>query len=194
MQLSEEVKYILLRSARDAIKSLFENNIPPPSNSSHFQELSEKNTGAFVTLTLHNQLRGCIGYLEPTNQTLIDTIIQAAKHAAINDPRFPPLSTQELSDIKIEISILSPFSSIKDYKEIILGVHGLLLDEEGIRALLLPQVVTENNFTLQQFLSAICQKAGINTFSWQKRKLNLKVFTATVFSEMEKREEKYESA
>jgi AmmeMemoRadiSam system protein A len=194
MQLSEEVKKVLLLAARDAIKSLFGESNPPLTDYSHYPELSEKNIGAFVTLTMHNQLRGCIGYLEPTNQILIDTICEAAKHAAINDPRFHPLSARELPDIKIEISILSSFSPIKDYEEIELGVHGLLLDEDGIRALLLPQVVTENNFTLQQFLTAICQKAGIGSYSWQKRKLNLKVFTATVFSEMEKRKKKYESA
>jgi len=94
------------------------------------------------------------------NQTIFDTICEAAKHAAINDPRFHPLSAKELPIINIEISILSPFSQIKGYEEIKLGAHGLLLDEEGIRALLLPQVATENNFTLQQFLTAICQKQG----------------------------------
>ena len=143
---------------------------------------------------MHNQLRGCIGYLDSPNQSIFDTICEAAKHAAINDPRFHPLSERELPDINIEISILSPFSQIKEYEEIELGVHGLLLDEEGIRALLLPQVATENNFNLQQFLKAICQKAGIDSYSWQKRKLNLKVFTALVFSETEKRKESYESA
>jgi len=194
MQLSKEVKNILLRAARDAIKSLFGESIPPKIDYTRYPELSEKNTGAFVTLTMHNQLRGCIGYLDSPNQSIFDTICEAAKHAAINDPRFHPLSERELPDINIEISILSPFSQIKEYEEIELGVHGLLLDEEGIRALLLPQVATENNFNLQQFLKAICQKAGIDSYSWQKRKLNLKVFTALVFSETEKRKESYESA
>ena len=194
MQLSEEVKKILLLAARDAIKSLFDKSNPPKIDYTRYPELSETNTGAFVTLTMNDQLRGCIGYLESPNQTIFDTICEAAKHAAINDPRFHPLSAKELPIINIEISILSPFSQIKGYEEIKLGAHGLLLDEEGIRALLLPQVATENNFTLQQFLTAICQKAGIDSYSWQKRKLNLKVFTAAVFSEAEKRKKTYESA
>jgi AmmeMemoRadiSam system protein A len=143
---------------------------------------------------MHNELRGCIGYLEAPNQTIFDTICEAAKRAAFNDPRFHPLSARELPDINIEISILSPFYPIKDYEEIKIGLHGLLLDEEGIRALLLPQVATEHHFTLQQFLTAICQKAGIDSYTWQKRKLRLKVFTAIIFSEEAKRKETYDTA
>jgi len=194
MQLNEEVKNILLLSAREAIKSRFDKSNPPQNNYSQYPELSENNKGAFVTLTIHNELRGCIGYLEAPDQTLFDTICDAAKRAAFNDPRFHPLSERELPDINIEISILSPFYPIKDYEEIKIGLHGLLLDEEGIRALLLPQVATEHNFTLQQFLTAICQKAGIDSYTWQKRKLKLKVFTAIIFSEEAKRKETYDTA
>ena len=192
MQLSEEVKKILLLVARDAIKSHFGETTYPKIDYSQNPELSIKNTGAFVTLTINNELRGCIGFLEAPNKKLIDTITEAAKRAAFNDPRFRPLSNRELNNIKIEISILSPFSPIKSYDEIKLGIHGLLLDEEDTRALLLPQVATEHNFTLHDFLSAICQKGGIDSNTWQKRNLNLKIFTATVFSEKEKRNETYE--
>jgi len=194
MQLNEEVKNILLLSAREAIKSRFDKSNPPQNNYSQYPELSEKNKGAFVTLTMHNELRGCIGYLEAPDQTLFDTICDAAKRAAFNDPRFHPLSARELQDINIEISILSPFYPIKDYEEIKIGLHGLLLDEEGIRALLLPQVATEHHFTLQQFLTAICQKAGIDSYTWQKRKLRLKVFTAIIFSEEGERKKTYDTA
>jgi uncharacterized protein len=194
MQLSEEVKKILLLAARETIKSHFDKNNPPQIYYSQYPELSEKNKGAFVTLSKHNVLRGCIGYLEAPDQTLFDTICEAAKRAAFNDPRFHPMLAGELRDINIEISILSPFHPINDYEEIKIGLHGLLLDEKGIRALLLPQVATEHNFTLQQFLTAICQKAGIDSYSWQKRKLKLKVFTAIIFSEARKRKESYDSA
>jgi hypothetical protein len=193
MQLSEGAKRILLQIARDAIKSHFSGTTYPKIGNSQYPELSVQNTGAFVTLTMNNELRGCIGFLDAPNQRLIDTIFEAARRAAFNDPRFRPLSLQELSDTKIEISILSSFTPIKNYDEIKLGIHGLLLDEEGTRALLLPQVATEYNFTLQQFLTAICQKGGLDSNSWQKRNLKLKVFTATVFSETEKRNEPYET-
>jgi AmmeMemoRadiSam system protein A len=193
MQLSEEVQEILLQVARNAIKSHFSESTFPKIDYSKYPEFLIKNTGAFVTLTIHNELRGCIGFLEAPNKRLIDTICEAAKRAAFNDPRFHPLSIKELPDIKIEISILSTFLPIKSYDEIKLGIHGLLLDEENTRALLLPQVATEYNFTLQQFLTAICQKGGIDSNTWQKRNLNLKVFTATVFSETAKRNVTYEA-
>jgi AmmeMemoRadiSam system protein A len=194
MQLSEEEKEVLLLTARDAIKTLFGESQPPLIEISHYPNLFEKNIGAFVTLKLHNELRGCIGYLENSNMTLLDTISKAARHAAFNDPRFHPLSISELSLINIEISVLSSFRPIKEYEDIELGTHGLLLDEPGMRALLLHQVAVENNFNLQQFLIAICQKAGVDIFLWQSKKLNLKVFTATVFSEKVISKESYESA
>jgi len=193
MQLSKEVKNILLLAARDAIKSLFGESTLPKVDYSQYPELLVTNKGAFVTLTINDQLRGCIGYLESPGKTILDTICEAARHAAFNDPRFHPLYISELSEIRIEISILSSFDPIKEYDEIIIGVHGLLLDEQNLRALLLPQVATEHNFTLPQFLTAICQKAGIAPYTWKKRKLNLKVFTATVFSEEIANKETYES-
>jgi AmmeMemoRadiSam system protein A len=193
MQLSEGVKKVLLTTARDSIKTFFEGSIVQAIDFTKYPELLIKNVGAFVTLTKHSQLKGCIGYLEYTGMTLFDTICQAARHAAFEDPRFRPLSKNELKDIEIEISVLSTFSPINDYEEIIVGTHGLLLDEDRTRALLLPQVATENNFTLQEFLAAICQKAGIDSHTWEKRKLKLKVFTATVFSEKEYHKENYES-
>jgi AmmeMemoRadiSam system protein A len=194
MQLSEEEKEVLLLAARDAIRSHFGESLPPVIDYSCFPQLQEINLGAFVTLKIRNDLRGCIGYLESPDMTLFNTICKAARHAAFNDPRFHPLSMHELPDIIIEISILSAFKSIDNYKEIKLGVHGLLLDEPRTRALLLPQVATENNFDLQEFLSAICQKGGIDSNTWQKRKLNLKVFTALVFSESAEKKKTYESA
>ncbi len=84
--------------------------------------------------------------------------------------------------IKIEISVLSLFEPINSYDEIELGKHGLLM-EEGGRAVLLPQVATENNYTREQFLTALCHKAGLYGEYWKETKLKLKVFTATIFSE-----------
>jgi AmmeMemoRadiSam system protein A len=194
MQLSEEEKEVLLLTARNAIKTLFGDSLQPVTDIALYPNLFEKNIGAFVTLKLHSELRGCIGYLDNSDLTLYDTICQAAGHAAFNDPRFLPLSKSELALINIEISVLSSFIPIKKYEDIELGTHGLLLDEPGMRALLLPQVAIENNFNLNQFLIAICQKAGVDIFLWQRKKLNLKVFTATIFSEKIISKESYESA
>ena len=193
MQITEEVKGVLLLAARSAIDSLFEEHHPLIIDYDCYPVLLEKNIGAFVTLTENNQLRGCIGYIDSMDQTLIETVCNAAKHAAVNDPRFNPLSVEELSEINIEISLLSPFTPINNYDEIQLGTHGLLLREGNKQGLLLPQVATENKFTLPQFLNAICQKTGVSSNLWRTKKLNLMVFTAVVFSEIGKRKITHES-
>jgi AmmeMemoRadiSam system protein A len=193
MQISEEVKGVLLLAARTAINSLFEESHPPVIDYSCYPILLEKNIGAFVTLTEKNQLRGCIGYIDSMDQTLLDTVCNAAKHAALNDPRFYPVKKEEVLGINIEISLLSPLTPINNYEEIQLGVHGLLLIDGTKQGLLLPQVATENKFNLSQFLSAICQKTGVASNLWQSKKLNLMVFTAVVFSELGKRKKTYES-
>jgi AmmeMemoRadiSam system protein A len=192
MQISEEIKGVLLMAARDAIRSLFGESHPLIIDYSFYPQLLDKNAGVFVTLTQNHELRGCIGYLENSGMTLYDAICEAAKHAAINDPRFYPVNQQEVPDLNIEISILSSSTPIEDYSEIQVGVHGLLLKEGNKQGLLLPQVATENSFTLQQFLTAICQKAGVDSYLWQTKMLNIKIFTAAVFSEAGKREKTYE--
>ncbi len=100
----------------------------------------------------------------------------------LNDTRFLPVSIDELEDFKVEISVLSPFMPIKSYDEIVIGKSWILLDEGG-RAVLLPQVATEHNFDVSQFLKALCQKAGLYGEYWKERMLNIKVFTADVFGE-----------
>lgn len=193
MQITEEVKGVLLLAARAAIDSLFEESHPLIIDYNCYPLLLEKNIGAFVTLTANDQLRGCIGFIDSMDQTLIDTVCNASKYAALNDPRFYPLTKEELPEVNIEISLLSPFTRIKNYEEIQVGVHGLLLKEGSKQGLLLPQVATENNFTLDQFLTAICQKAGVHSYLWKTKKLDIKVFTAIVFSELGKRKRTHES-
>lgn len=191
MDITEEVKGVLLISARDAIRSLFGSSHPPYIDYNFYPVLAKTNVGAFVTLTQKGQLRGCIGYIQSDN-TLFDTVINAAKHAAMNDPRFTPLNDREVADIEIEISVLTEGVPISRYEEIEIGTHGLILKEGAKSGLLLPQVATENKFTTAEFLTAICQKTGVDPYLWQKKKLNLKVFSAIVFSEAGKRRKTYE--
>lgn len=180
MEISDEEKKILINAARNSIKSEFNLAMAVQHDLEKFSTL-KKNLGAFVTLKINDQLRGCIGYLLG-QRTLFETVVEAAKQAAFNDPRFEPVSADELDDIKVEISVLSPFTPIKSYDEIIIGKHGLLLDEGG-RAVLLPQVATENNFNIPEFLTALCHKAGLYGEYWKERLLNVKTFTADVFGE-----------
>ena len=183
MNVSQEEKIILLKAARQSIGSLFDGKEPEHPNYKKYPLLKEK-LGAFVTLTINHELRGCIGYIIG-RESLFDTICSAAIHAAVNDPRFSALKKSEVDKIHIEISILSEFVPIKNYDEIILGKHGLYLDEGG-GGLLLPQVATEHNMNREQFLSAICNKSGFYSEFWKERILKLNVFTAEIFSELEK--------
>lgn len=180
MELTNDEKEMLLKAARQSILSKFgEAEIPVIDYKAH--PLLEEKCGAFVTLKIEEELRGCIGYIVAIGP-LFETVCEAAKSSAFGDPRFSNLSRDEFDKIKIEISALSPFVPIKSYEEIQIGKHGLLLDEGG-RAVLLPQVATENNFDRGQFLTALCHKAGLYGEYWKEKTLTLKVFTANVFSE-----------
>ena len=180
MELSKDEKEILLKAARQSILSAFGEAEKPAIDYKAYPVLKEKR-GAFVTLKENEKLRGCIGYIIAIGP-LFEIVVESAKAAAFNDPRFNKLSRDELDKVKIEISVLSPFEPIKSYDEIEIGKHGLLLDEGG-RAVLLPQVATENNFTREQFLTALCHKAGLYGDYWKERMLKIKVFSAEVFSE-----------
>ena len=182
MKISLEEKNILLKASRQSIASLFNGKEPVAPDYKKFPLLKEK-LGAFVTLTKNGQLRGCIGYIIG-REPLFDTICNAAVHAAVNDPRFSSLKETELPHIHIEISILSEFTPINSYDEIIIGMHGLYLDE-GSGGLLLPQVATEHRMNRDEFLSALCNKAGFYSGFWEERMLKIKVFTAEIFSESE---------
>lgn len=181
MELSSKEKEILLSAARESIKSQF-GKVDIPSVDYKLHPHLKLKAGAFVTIKIKDELRGCIGFIT-SEQPLLETVCEVAKHAAIQDPRFPPLTKNEFNLIDIEISVLSPMKKISEYNEIKIGEHGLLVEEGFNRGLLLPQVATENNYTVQQFLTSICMKAGLSHDLWQKKKLNLKVFTALVFDE-----------
>ncbi len=180
MELTNDEKELLLRAARQSILSAFGEAEKPEINYTAYPLLKQK-IGAFVTIKIDKELRGCIGYIIAI-KPLFDTVCETARAAAFNDPRFKKLTREEFDKIIIEISVLSLFEPIKSYDEIELGKHGLLM-EEGGRAVLLPQVATENNFTREQFLTALCHKAGLYGEYWKETKLKLKVFTATIFSE-----------
>jgi len=194
MKITTEVQGLILLVARETLSSLFDEDAHFTNiDYNVYPQLTRRNAGAFVTLKDNGNLRGCIGYLS-SPEMLIDTVREATIQAATADPRFNPVTEEELSKINIEVSILSPAVPLNDYTEIKIGEHGLLLDDPNNRAVLLPQVATENNFTIQQFLTALCEKAGIYPYTWEQQQLNLKVFTATIMSEVGKRKKTYDSA
>ncbi|HEY6437715.1 MAG TPA: AmmeMemoRadiSam system protein A, partial [Ignavibacteriaceae bacterium] len=122
MELSTEEKKILLKVARQSILLEFGESDVTKIDFKAFPKLKME-LGAFVTLKIDEELRGCIGYII-THKPLSETIVEAAKHSAFNDPRFSELSIDELDKVTIEISVLSKFETIKSYDEIEVGKHG----------------------------------------------------------------------
>jgi len=172
---------ILLISARESIMSLFNHSSGPRIDYNQFPTLRLP-LGAFVTLRLGIDLRGCIGYIT-SDMSLFDTVCETARLSATEDPRFYPVDPDEMRSILIEISVLSIPEPAKSYSDIIVGRHGLILDEPANRAVLLPQVATENNFTTNMFLEALCEKAGLPPKTYLDRQLQLSLFSAEVFGE-----------
>lgn len=145
------------------------------------EELKEKR-GAFVTLKVNDQLRGCIGYPLPY-KPLYETIIDVAVSAATQDFRFQPLILEELDETEIEISVLSLPKPVKDTKEIEVGKHGIVISKGLHKGLLLPQVPVEWNWDLETYLCHGCLKAGLEEDEWKKGDCRIEIFSAQVFSE-----------
>lgn len=135
----------------------------------------------FVTLTLDDQLRGCIGEMEASD-CLADCIVRNARAAAFGDWRFQPLTAEEFGRATIEISVLSPLRLIADLGEFVVGTHGILIEKGRRSAVFLPQVATECGWDQRTTLEQLCRKAGLPADAWQ-RGCTFKVFTAQVFGE-----------
>jgi AmmeMemoRadiSam system protein A len=137
---------------------------------------------AFVTLTREGRLRGCIGYSEPL-YPLHETVSRCAVSAATQDYRFASVTPEELPDLNISISMLTPLEKLENLEEIEPGRHGLMITGRGHRGLLLPQVAAERNWDRETFLSETCRKAGLPTTAWKEKDVEVSVFEAVVFSE-----------
>lgn len=137
--------------------------------------------GAFVTIKINGRLRGCIGNFGIRNaKPLFRTVSEMAVAAAVQDPRFPPLTEKELPKIELEISALSPLRPISDAGEIEVGRHGLYLTKGSRSGVLLPQVATEYGWDRTTFLEQTCRKAGLGPGEWKEGAV-ISVFEAEVF-------------
>lgn len=167
---------LLRKIARDAIVAhLNERAYNPPAS----EALSQRR-GAFVTLKLDGQLRGCIGQIRATNP-LNQTIADMAVAAAFEDPRFAPLTETEVEKLQYEISILSPLTVVHDFDEIKIGRDGLLIKFDFHSGLLLPQVATEAGWDVVTFLEQTCLKAGLPKNSYHDRNADVFRFSAFIF-------------
>jgi len=168
----------LLTLARIAVKAAASGepppNIPPG-------ELFLKQCGAFVTLKRNGRLRGCIGHFTGLG-SLGETIRAMAREAAIGDPRFIPVAAEEVKDITIEISVLSPMERIRP-KDVVPGIHGLYVRKGSRGGTLLPQVAREEGWDRQTFLEHTCLKAGLSPDAWLDPDTEILSYTAEVIND-----------
>lgn len=176
-EFSREERALLLGLAHNSITSaleLREISLDPPT-----PHLAEPR-GAFTSLHLRGELRGCVGYVLPTSP-VYRAVAETARAAAFDDNRFPPVTKEEAPQLEIELSILSPPQPIQA-EEIEVGRHGLLISRHGRRGLLLPQVPVEHAWDRTAFLEQTCRKAGLPLDAWQKG-ATLEAFTAEIFGD-----------
>lgn len=155
-------------------------------NPYHPQDITLKQkVGCFITLRTkkNHQLRGCIGQFEP-DKPLWQVVQTMAIAAATQDCRFPPISFNELGNILIEISVLTPKKKIDDWRKIELGKHGVVIQRGLQSGTFLPQVATETGWDLPTFLGELCsKKAGLPRESYKDPKTEIYTFEAKIFEE-----------
>jgi AmmeMemoRadiSam system protein A len=175
---SEHDRQLLLKLAREAIQAYVG---AAPAHVATTSGVLGAPGGAFVTLHKQGELRGCIGHIEP-NEPLGKVVPRCAVAAASTDPRFAPITVEELTQIDIEISLLGLLEPIHGPGEIEVGRHGLVVELGWQRGLLLPQVATEWHWNADTFLAHTCMKAGLPRDAW-KHGAKIFRFEAEVFGE-----------
>jgi len=175
--LTEQEKQVLKNVVRQTLEAVVNGGETPRFNNFN-GKLGEK-WGAFVTLTKHGKLRGCIGHIVGT-QPLITTVAEMARAAALEDYRFPKVKPSELPDIEFEISVLTPLREIKDIEEIVVGRDGIFITKGMRRGVLLPQVATEYGWDRITFLEQTCLKAGLPPDAWKDADTKIEIFSAEI--------------
>ena len=185
MMISDKAGEYLVNIAKKAIEHYIETKEKLEIPEDYPIELDEK-LGVFVTLNKNNMLRGCIGYAEPI-EPAINATIDVAIAAAFNDPRFSAVTKDEYPILDLEVTVLTkpeliPVAHPDQYlDEIEIGTDGLIIQKGYSRGLLLPQVATENFFTVEEFLEHTCMKAGISADSWMDESCDVYKFQGQIF-------------
>ncbi len=187
MNLTQKDGEELIKLARQSISSYFSGKDLEVSDD--IKKKFSSKQGVFVTLTIDGDLRGCIGFPEPV-YALYGGVIEGSKSAAFSDPRFDPLSKEEFSKVKIEVSVLTvpeliEVKKAEDYlNRIKIGEDGLIVKGDFGSGLLLPQVFTEYNCDVKKALEMTCNKGGLHSEAWKDIE-NTKVykFQSLIFSE-----------
>ncbi len=176
--LDTEAQRLLKEIAREAISSAFgkRDYVLPET----LPAILKTPCGAFVTLTEHGELRGCIGYIT-ASRPLAETVREVALAAAFEDTRFSPVTPDEWPRIDIEVSVLTPMVLVKDTSGIKPGIHGLYIRKGFRSGLLLPQVATDHGWDGKTFLEQTCRKAGLYKNAWKEKGTEIYSFQAQVF-------------
>jgi AmmeMemoRadiSam system protein A len=177
--LADREKQLLLQLARSALTLAVQEK--PPLQDFPSEDFLQQPAGAFVTLHRRGRLRGCVGQL-PGRDALAEVVAHCARAAALDDSRFDPVALAELSDIEIELSVLSALEDVT-LESIEPGKHGLVVSQGRQRGVLLPQVAAEFRWQAQRFLEETCVKAGLERDAWKSSATRVQAFTAEVFSE-----------
>lgn len=179
--LTREQRSRLLQIARDTIAAALENRRIELADDA-FDDVLRHPSGAFVTLTISGDLRGCVGSIHPV-APLFRAVSNSAFNAAFRDPRFPPLRKEEFARTEIEISVMGPIETVQDVEEIEVGRDGLIVSRGRNTGLLLPQVATEYGWNRDTFLGQTCRKAGLPSDAWTLPDCRIERFPAEVFNE-----------
>ena len=189
MGLSPEDRRYLLELAREAITRATHRQESPPVDLNAVSGEVRRDGASFVTLTKRGELRGCIGSLEP-RRLLAEDVRENAVSAAFRDPRFPPVSAEELDDLHVEVSVLSapqrlPYDGPDDLvAKLRPGVDGVVIESGWNRATFLPQV-WDKIPDPHQFLEHLCRKAFLSTNAYHKPGLDVYVYQVEKFEEGE---------
>ncbi|MHA1166998.1 MAG: TIGR00296 family protein [Candidatus Hodarchaeales archaeon] len=184
----EEDDKKLISLARKTIEIFLRDRKKIDIENEELPAFTEERSGVFTTLKKHGQLRGCIGFPEPV-YPLREAIVDSAISAAVKDPRFPPVSLEELTEIELELTILSPPKKIevKDPAEYLqhikIGRDGLIISKGPFRGLLLPQVPVEWEWDVRAFLEHTCRKAGLPIDAWMHPDTEIYKFEGRVIHE-----------
>jgi AmmeMemoRadiSam system protein A len=179
--LPPESQIKLLALARRRLEG-FVRGLPSESETVDDPYLQTRHYGAFVTLSKHEELRGCIGNCAPV-APLYRTVLEMTEAAASRDYRMDPISDAELEAIRIDISVVSPLTVAHDPLSLVVGKHGIHVARRAKRAVLLPQVAARYNWDITTFLEQTCLKAGLRKQAWKDSETQLSSFTVLVIEE-----------
>jgi AmmeMemoRadiSam system protein A len=181
-QVAESDRRQLLDLARAAIEAAARRDPMPALDPAELSPELLAPAAAFVTIREHGELRGCVGMLR-FEIPLWENVREAAAAAALDDPRFLPIAESELPALELEVSVLEPLVEIRDPAVFVAGRHGIVVERDGRRALLLPQVAAEMGWSAEQMLEAVCRKAQLPRHAWRDAETRLYVFESSRYSE-----------